>query len=149
MSKKQRYSISIDPNVWELAKHKISEPLSCFIQKQLEIACRLDNEKVKIEKELHAKEQEVIALRSHLCKIEKEERLKRENHDNYKECMVPILRIHDNHGKVGVNQIENIAKAHETDASGLVSYCKSYGLNIVELFELNKPGKGSNGGRLR
>lgn len=148
MSKK-RYNISIDPDVWELAKHKISEPLSCFIQKQLEIACRLDNEKAAIEKELHEKEREVIALRSQLCKIEKEEHLKRESADGYDDCMSAILRIHDKAGRVGVNQIENIAKAHEVDASGLVSYCKSYDLNVVELFEFVKLGKGSNGGKLR
>ena len=50
---KIRRNISIDEDVWELAKTKISEPLSCYIQKQLEIACRLDNKKAEIEKCCH------------------------------------------------------------------------------------------------
>lgn len=146
---KERHNISIDAEVWELAKHKISEPLSCFIQKQLEIACKLDNKKIELEKELHEKEQEVIALRTQLCKIEKEERLLRESEANYDNCMTPILRIHDNAGKIGENQITTIAKKHNVEPKDLINYCKSQGLNVVELFEFNKQGKGSNGGRLR
>ena len=145
---KERHNISIDSEVWELAKHKISEPLSCFIQRQLEIACKLDNKKAEIEKELHEKEQEVIALRTQLCKIEKEERLIRESKSTYDKCMPPILRIHGRAGKIGENQISTIARAHEVEPRDLINYCKSQGLNVVELFEFIKEGKGFNGGKL-
>lgn len=146
---KERHNISIDSEVWELAKHKISEPLSCFIQRQLEIACKLDNKKAEIEKELHEKEQEVIALRTQLCKIEKEERLLRESKVGYDECMVTISRIHGVYGRVGKNQISNIASNHGIKPNDLINYCKSQGLNVVELLEFSKFGKhGSNGGRL-
>lgn len=146
---KERHNISIDAEVWELAKHKISEPLSCFIQKQLEIACKIDNKKAELEKELHEKEQEVIALRTQLCKIEKEERLIRESKAGYDKCMPPILRIHEKAGMIGENQITSIAKTHDVEPKDLIKYCKSQGLNVVELFEFLKQGKGSNGGRLR
>lgn len=146
---KERHNISIDAEVWELAKHKISEPLSCFIQKQLEIACKMDNKKAELEKELHEKEQEVIALRTQLCKIEKEERLIRESKTGYDECMVPISRIHSNLGRVGENQISYIANNHNIKPVDLINYCKSQGLNVVELVEFNKRGKqGSNGGKI-
>lgn len=145
---KERHNISIDSEVWELAKHKISEPLSCFIQRQLEIACKLDNKKVEIEKELHEKEQEVIALRTQLCKIEKEERLLRESKAGYEKCMPPILRIHDKVGKIGENQITTIARTHDVEPKDLIDYCISQGLNVVELFGFIKEGKGFNGGKL-
>lgn len=146
---KIRRNISIDEDVWELAKTKISEPLSCYIQKQLEIACRLDNKKAEIEKELHEKEQEVIALRSQLCKLEKEDKLKREAKANLEDCMPPILRIHGKFDVIGENQINNIAKAHEVDGNDLIKFCKVKGLNVVELFDFAREGKMKNGGTIR
>ena len=146
---KVRRNISIDEDVWELSKQKISEPLSCFIQKQLEIACRLDNQKAQIEKELHEKEKEVLALRSQLCKLEKEEKLSQKTQGKYDKCMPPILRIHDRAGCIGENQITSIARNHKVNVNDLIGYCKSQGLNVVELFEFVKEGKGGNGGGLR
>lgn len=146
---KIRRNISIDEDVWELAKSKISEPLSCYIQKQLEIACRLDNQKAEIEKELHEKEQEVIALRSQLCKLEKEDKLKRESKSNFDDCMTPIYRIHSKYGKVGENQISRIARAHDVDENELIKFCNVKGLDVVELFELENITKKSNGGSIR
>lgn len=146
---KIRRNISIDEDVWELAKQKISEPLSCYIQKQLEIACSLGNKKSQIEKELHEKEQEVIALRSQLCKLEKEDKLKRAAKSNFDDCMPPILRIHDKYGKVGENQIKNIALAHDVKDMDLIDFCKLEGLNVVELFEFEKYTKKKNGGSIR
>ena len=146
---KIRRNISIDEEVWELAKSKISEPLSCYIQKQLEIACRLGNDKAEIEKELYEKEQEVTALRSQLCKLEKEERLRKESNSNLEECMIPILRIHEKYDVVGENQIKRIASAHEVSDKDLLRYCNIKGLNVVELFELERTTKKSNGGFLR
>lgn len=146
---KIRRNISIDEDVWNLAKSKISEPLSCYIQKQLEIACRLDNQKAEIEKELYEKEQEVIALRSQLCKLEKEEKLKRESHSNFEVCMPPILRIHERYNVIGQNQIENIARAHDVDSRDLIKYCNLKGLNVVELFDFARESKMKNGGTIR
>ena len=146
---KIRRNISIDSDVWELAKIKISEPLSCYIQKQLEIACRLGDDKAVIEKELYEKEQEVIALRSQLCKLEKEEQIKRESNESLEDCMPPVLRIHGKYGKIGENQLVNIAGAHEVDVKELILFCKVKGLNVVELFDFNKEGKKGNGSGLR
>lgn len=146
---KIRRNISIDEDVWNLAKSKISEPLSCYIQKQLEIACRLDNQKAEIEKELYEKEQEVTALRSQLCKLEKEERLKRESSANLEDCMPPILRIHERYDVIGENQIRNIANAHDVNDKDLIKYCNLKGLNVVELFDFAREGKMKNGGTIR
>lgn len=146
---KIRRNISIDKEVWELAKTKISEPLSCYIQKQLEIACKLDNNKVEIEKELYEKEQEVIALRSQLCKIQKEEKLKQESKSNLEDCMPTILRMHGVHDVIGENQITNIAHAQEVDPKELIKFCKFKGLNVVPLFDFGKPGKMKTGIGLR
>lgn len=146
---KIRRNISIDKDVWELAKTKISEPLSCYIQKQLEIACRLDNKKAEIEKELYEKEQEVTALRSQLCKIQKEEKLKQEAKSNLEDCMPTLLRIHSVHEVIGENQIANVAHAQDVDPNDLIKFCKIKGLNVVALFDFDKPGKMKNGQGLR
>jgi len=140
--------ISIDENVWELAKIKISEPLSCYIQKQLEIACDLSDDKLVLEKELYEKEQECIALRSQLVKLEKEEKLKREANYNLDKCIPTITRIHDKCDVIGENQICKIANAHEVKCKDLIKYCKVKGFNIVPLFEFNKDTRKSNGSGL-
>lgn len=149
MSKKKAYHITCDPDVWNMAKHKISEPLSCFIQKQLEIACRLDNKKAEIEKELYEKEQDVIALRSQLCKIQREESLQKINQTNYEECMVSIHRLFEINGLVGENQITHIANQHNVTPNDLIKYVKSQGIKVVDLFEPNKEGKMKSGISLR
>ena len=146
---KKRYNVSIEPAVWELAKRKISEPLSCFIQKQLEIACKLDNRKAEIEKELHEKEREVIALRSQLCKLEQEDKARRENKENYKKCLPTIERIHGVKNKIGKNQIEDVAGAHKLDKLELIKLCESEGFNIVELLEFDNDTNKKHGGCIR
>lgn len=146
---KIRRNISIDEDVWNLAMVKISEPLSCYIQKQLEIACKLENNKAEIEKELYEKEQECIALRSQLCKIEKEDRLKREVEANFEVCLPTINRIHDKYNVIGENQLINIANAHNIKPDDLIKFCNDKGFNVVELFDFNKETNKSNGGGLR
>lgn len=146
---KIRRNISIDEEVWNLAKSKISEPLSCYIQKQLEIACRLDNDKAKIEKELHEKEQEITALRSQLCKLEKEDKLKKEAKGNLDKCMPTVLRIHGIDNVIGENQIIDVARAQGVDEKALIKLCKVKGLNVVELYGFAQEGKMKNGGTIR
>ena len=112
---KIRRNISIDEDVWELAKIKISEPLSCYIQKQLEIACNLSDDKLEIEKALYEKEQEITALRSQLFKIEKEEQLKKQADYDLEKCMPTLVRIH--------NKCDVIGLSHQVEArSGLSEY---------------------------
>ena len=148
MVKIQR-SIYIDEDVWELAKTRIPGSLSCYIQKQLEIVCRLDNEKEKIERELYEKEQELIALRSQLCKLEKEDKLKRESNIDFEKAFSSILRIYDKYNEIGENQIINLARSNEVSEKDLISFCKSNGLNVVKFFEPVKHTKKNNGGFLR
>lgn len=145
---KIRRNISIDEEVWELAKVRISEPLSCYIQKQLEIACNLSNDKLVLERELYEKEQEVTALRSQLIKIEREEKLKKEANYDLDKCIPTITRIHDKCDVIGENQICRVANSHGVKCDDLVKYCKVKGFNVVPLFEFNKFGKGGNGSGL-
>lgn len=145
---KIRRNISIDENVWELAKVKISEPLSCFIQKQLEIACNLADDKLEIEKALYEKEQEVTALRGQLWKLEQEEKLRKESNYNLEKCMPTLLRIHSVNDVIGENQICKVATAHEINCDDLIKYCELKGLNVVPLFDFNKDTNKLNGGRM-
>ena len=146
---KIRRNISVDRDVWELAKIKISEPLSCYIQKQLEIACNLSDDKLEIERSLYEKEQEIIALRSQLIKIEREEQLKREANYDMDRCVPTLTRIHEKCGVIGENQICMVARAHEVDCDDLINFCKVKGFNIVPLFEFDKEGSVGNGSGLR
>ena len=146
---KIRRNITVDRDVWELAKIKISEPLSCYIQKQLEIACNLSDDKLEIERSLYEKEQEIIALRSQLIKIEREEQLKREANYDLEKCIPTVVRIHEKCGVIGENQICRVALAHEVKCDDLIKFCKVKGFNIVPLFEFNREGKGGNGSGLR
>ena len=146
---KVRRCISIDQEVWDLAKSKISEPVSCFIQKQLEIACNLSNDKMEIEKQLYEKEQEITALRSQLIKIEAEEQLKKDIGYDFEKCIPTINRIYEVHNVIGENQIGNVAMANDIQPGDLVNYCRLKGYNIVPLFEFEKITRKYNGGGLR
>ena len=146
---KIRRNITVDKEVWELAKIRISEPLSCFIQKQLEIACNLSDDKLVIERTLYEKEQEVIALRSQLVKIQREEQLKRDADYDLELCMPTLVRIHEQCGVIGENQICNVARAHDVKCDDLIKFCEVKGFNIVALFDFNRESNKSNGSGLR
>ena len=142
-------TIYVKKDVWELAKMKISEPLSCYIEKQLEIACNINNDKLEIEKRLYELEQESHALRSKLLQITEEEELIERTGQNMDECIPSINRIHERCGVIGENQICRIANAHGVKCDDLIEYCKVKGYNVVPLFDFVRDTKKHNGGGLR
>ena len=146
---KIRRNITVDKEVWELAKIKISEPLSCFIQKQLEIACNLTDDKYALERELYDIEQRSIAIRSQLTKINQEEMLRQKSEHNLDKCIPTINRIYNVHEVIGENQICNIARANDIECDDLIRFCRVKGYNVVPLFEFDKETSKFNGSGLR
>ena len=134
---KKVYSVSLDPEVWELATQRIDGSLSGFIQKQLEVACRVTDEITVLEKEIHEKENELIALRTKLCSL-KDDGIKKESSNDLEVAMKTMHNIMTSHGYVGKNQIRNIADLHNLSAITLLGECKAQGIVIREFFEPNK-----------
>ena len=137
MPKIQR-SITIDQDVWLLAKQRLGEPVSSFIQKQLELACSLTDEISCLEKEIHEKENELIALRTKLCNLKDNKNTEGFKNNNLEECFEVIKRIISANSSIGKNQLYNIAKLHHVTQGDLINLCREHDFKVIEFFEPDK-----------
>lgn len=135
MAKKQ-YCITMEPSIWELAKRRIDGSLSSFIEKQLEVACKVGDEISVLEKEIHDRENELIALRARLCML-KDSKTTENNDSNLEldDAMETLHNIMSAHGFVGKNQIQDIASLHELPVNMLLKNCRDEDIIVHELFE--------------
>lgn len=141
--RKGKYCVSVSPEVWEMAKIKLGEPISQFLETQLRLACNINNEKARIEQELATKEKEILALRHKLCQLDKEKEIKLDAGGHVEACVPTINRIIKNLGFVGRNQLYGIASQHESvEVKDLVSLCDERGWRVIDHYEPPNEGKG-------
>lgn len=145
---KIRKNITIDEEFDHFIRYKLGMPLSEFVNNTLKEAFNVSDEITELRKEIYEHENALISLRAKLCKLEREEAAAIKNRKGYEECMVILLRIHDNMGEVGENQIRNVADNFSVNFDGLLSYCKEQGLNVSKGLEAPRKTKLKNGGNM-
>ena len=110
MSKKS-VTITVDENIWELAKDKLPCSRSEFFENQLRLYLDIEDPEAKIVEKISKKENEINVLKDKLCTIRREKQLRLEASNVFENAMVTINRLHDRLGCVGRNQIRNVAPA--------------------------------------
>ena len=137
MSKKT-VTITVDENIWELAKDKLPVSRSEFFENQLRLFLNVDDPEAKIVEKIAKKENEINVLKDKLCHIRREKQLKLESANVFDEAMVTINRLHDALGCVGRNQIRNVARRCDVPANELEKHILSEGLTVVNFMEVPK-----------
>ena len=137
MSKKS-VTITVDENIWELAKDKLPCSRSEFFENQLRLYLDIEDPEAKIVEKISKKENDINVLKDKLCTIRREKQLRLEASNVFENAMVTINRLHDRLGCVGRNQIRNIARVNDVPALELEEHCEALGLNVVNFMEVPK-----------
>ena len=137
MSKKS-VTITVDENIWELAKDKLPCSRSEFFENQLRLYLDIEDPEAKIVEKISKKENEINVLKDKLCTIRREKQLRLEASNVFENAMVTINRLHDRLGCVGRNQIRNIAKRCDVPSNELEKHVADQGLTVVNFMEFPK-----------
>ena len=137
MSKKS-VTITVDENIWELARDKLPCSRSEFIENQLRLYLDIDDPEAKIVEKISKKENEINVLKDKLCNIRKEKQLRMESSNVFDDAMITLNRLHKNLGCVGRNQIRSVAKRCDVPSNELEKYVISQGLSVVNFMEVPK-----------
>lgn len=138
---KERYNVTLDEDLVLAAKTKLGMPLSTFFNICLEEHLSSSDDIEEVKKEISDCESHLTFLRSKLCRLEKE---KVNGIDSQKDIILALQtleRIHEEHGLIGENQINNIAMFRNVDKRKLLQKCEEEGFNIVKGFEPVKDDK--------
>lgn len=137
MSKKS-VTLTVDENIWELAKDKLPCSRSEFFENQLRLFLNVEDPESKIVEKITKKENEINVLKDKLCHIRRGKQLRLESANVFDKAMISINRIHDRFGCVGQNQIRNIARVNDVPANELEKHIVSEGLTVVNFLEVPK-----------
>lgn len=138
LDKKYTATISIDKNIWELAKDKLPTSRSAFIEHQLKMYLDIEDPEQKVLDKICTTKRELHALEDKLFNIQEAKKLRIESNEVFDECMVPINRLFEKQECIGRNQIRNIAHNYDVPSVELEDYCLSEGLKIVNFMEVPK-----------
>lgn len=139
MSNKKKVSISIDPNIWELAADKCPGSRSEFIENQLKLYMNYEEDpEAKLLNKIMKTKNELNVMEDRLCEIRKEKKLKLKSANIFDDAMVSLTRMYESQGHLGRNQIRNIAKVNDVPPLDLEKYCIDEGFDIVNFAEVPK-----------
>jgi len=138
MANKIRVNLTVDPNLWQLAKDKLPCSRSEFFENQLKMFLGIEDDESEIIKDIQTKENEINALRDKLCHVRKSKQLKLESNKSMEKAMASLNRMHKKYGKIGENQIRNLAHVHKVDFDDLKKECQDNCMNIFEFAEVPK-----------
>ena len=136
MANKIRVNLTVDPNLWQLAKDKLPCSRSEFFENQLKLFLGIEDNESEILKDIQLRENEINALKDKLCHIRKEKQLELESNRSMEKAMVSLNRIHEKLGHIGENQIRNMAHVHKVDFDDLKKKCEENCMNIVNFAEI-------------
>ena len=135
---KKSVTITVDENIWELARDKLPCSRSEFFENQLRLYLDIDDPEAKIVEKISKKENEINVLKDKLCNIRKEKQLRMESSNVFDDAMITLNRLHDNLGCVGRNQIRSVAKRCDVPSNELEKHVISQGLTVVNFMEVPK-----------
>ncbi len=137
MSKKS-VTITVDENLWAIAKDKLPCSRSEFFETQAKLFLDIEDPEKKIMENIQKKENEINALKDKLCSVRKAKHDKLESDSVFDTAMIPLQRLHDKQGAVGRNQIRNIAHKNDIPTVDLEKNCKEVGFVVNNFMEVPK-----------
>lgn len=138
MPDKCNATITIDKNVWALAKDKLPTSRSAFIEHQIKLFLNIEDPEQKVLDKICSKKQELHALEDKLYSIQEAKKLKKENGIDFSNCMIPVNRLVSNQGNIGRNQLRNIAHQNDVSSEDLEQHCIENDIEIVNFAEVPK-----------
>jgi len=138
---KVKKTITLDKDLADAAKTKLAMPLSTFLNLCLQEELNASDEIEEVKKEISEYESHLTFLRSKLCRLEKDKQVEIDSKKGLLEAFNTLERIHSQYGKIGENQIDNVAMYRKVDRFELLKMCNDAGFEVVKGFEPVKAGK--------
>ena len=134
---RKNITFTCDSDLWERAKYELPMSRSKFIENQLRayLDGELDSTKILTEK-INKKRVELELLNQKLDELNKKKERQMKNKHLFDKSMDIVDRIISTHGKIGINQLRNIAKQQDVPFEEFIKHCNEKSVNIVEKFEL-------------
>jgi len=138
---KVKKTITLDKDLADAAKTKLAMPLSTFLNLCLQEELNASDEIEEVKKEISEYESHLTFLRSKLCRLEKDKQVEIDSKKGLLEAFNTLERIHSQYGKIGENQIDNVAMYRKVDRFELLKMCNDAGFEVVKGLEPVKAGK--------
>lgn len=138
---KVKKTITLDKDLADAAKTKLAMPLSTFLNLCLQEELNASDEIEEVKKEISEYESHLTFLRSKLCRLEKDKQVEIDSKKGLLEAFNTLERIHSQYGKIGENQIDNVAMYRKGDRFELLKMCQDAGFEVVKGLEPVKEGK--------
>lgn len=138
---KVKKTITLDKDLADAAKTKLAMPLSTFLNLCLQEELNASDEIEEVKKEISEYESHLTFLRSKLCRLEKDKQVEIDSKKGLLEAFNTLERIHSQYGKIGENQIDNVAMYRKADRFELLKMCQDAGFEVVKGLEPIKEGK--------
>ena len=138
---KVKKTITLDKDLADAAKTKLAMPLSTFLNLCLQEELNASDEIEEVKKEISEYESHLTFLRSKLCRLEKDKQVEIDSKKGLLEAFNTLERIHSQYGKIGENQIDNVAMYRKVDRFELLHMCQDAGFEVVKGLEPVKEGK--------
>lgn len=138
---KVKKTITLDKDLADAAKTKLAMPLSTFLNLCLQEELNASDEIEEVKKEISEYESHLTFLRSKLCRLEKDKQVEIDSKKGLLEAFNTLERIHSQYGKIGENQIDNVAMYRKVDRFELLKMCNDAGFEVVKGLEPVKEGK--------
>ena len=131
--KKQR-CINISDDVWNRLTNDVESSNSQVIEHLLRIYLDESDEESELMKLAEKQQHDLNITLSKLCEVRERKKNKKENGTLYDKPMEAIVRIYENIGFVGKNQIRNIAKQNDVSAIELEEHIKTEKIPVKNLY---------------
>lgn len=134
---KKNVTFMCDEELWQRAKYELPVSRSEFIENQLRayLDYEVESDQILIEK-IKKRKAEVGMLEDKLAEIHKKKERQTRNKELFDKSLNIVERIISIHGKIGINQLKDIAKQQNIPFDVFIKHCNNAKVNIVEKFEL-------------
>ncbi len=131
-------SIEIDCEMYNQAKEKVDD-IQVFIEEQLTLLINDDfSDEYEVLSELNEKFEEIRELEDKLVSLREKRNEKIDDTLLFEDAMTTIMRIHENLGMIGKNQIKQIAKYNHLPYVSLLKFVQREGLVVVNYTGVSK-----------
>ena len=135
---KGKHSVSIDDNIWELAKDQLDISMSAFFFLLLRSYLGEEDELSKLLRREAKLQNELDVVQAKICQLRDKRKKQLKQEHVLDKPMITVNRIHNKMGYIGRNQLRKIAHQNDIPPNILIEHCEKQKLNLRNFGELPK-----------
>ena len=125
-------SFTVDEDLWRIAKYKLPDGRSQFLENCLREAIYSENEIETLEKEIALEEKDLIARKEKLKELKDFREANSSNEESIRNAMIIVYNIANAHDSISEAEIIHIAESNFIKPKVLTDYVKKAGIKITK-----------------